>query len=88
MASQGGHQEVCELLIEKGIDINQTTNNGTNALHSASRGGHKEIAKLLITYGADVSIGNLFCVTPPILARWYKIVELIKLFTEECGLPH
>ena len=32
MASRYGHLEIVQLLIEKGIDINQTTKDGRNAL--------------------------------------------------------
>ena len=43
LASQNGHKDIVELLIEKGIDINQKCKNGFNALHLASIKGHKDI---------------------------------------------
>ena len=42
-----------KLLIEKGIDINQSDRNGWNALHIASRQGHKDIVQLLIKYQSN-----------------------------------
>ena len=41
-----------------------------------------EIAKLLISVGADISLKDKYWRTPLFLARWYRITELVKLFTE------
>ena len=54
-ASNFGHKKIVELLIEKGIDINQTNINGTNALHIAANNGHNELVKLLIEKGIDIN---------------------------------
>ena len=41
-----------------------------------------KIAKILIDKGADISLRDNYWRTPLFLARWYRIAELIKLFTE------
>jgi ankyrin repeat protein len=55
-ASIEGHKEIVQLLIEKGIDINQTeTFFKRNSLHFASQYGYKEIAQFLIEKGIDIN---------------------------------
>ena len=44
--------------MEKGIDINQTTKDGENALHYASFKGQKEKIELLIEKGIDINQTN------------------------------
>ena len=67
MGSLTCHKEVVELLIEKGIDINQTNKDGRNALHLATERGHKEIVQLLIEKGIHLN-----------QKLWNKILNLLK----------
>ncbi len=55
-AAFNGHNELVELLLEKGADPNIKTKAGTTALMGAAYGGHKRIAELLIAHGADVNV--------------------------------
>ena len=55
LALREGHKETVQLLLEKGIDINQTNKIGWNALHLASSEGHLEVVKLLIEKGIDIN---------------------------------
>ena len=48
-------KEIVELLIAKGVNVNEKDNRGGTPLHSTASGGRKEIAKLLIAKGADVN---------------------------------
>jgi ankyrin repeat protein len=51
-----GHNEVVELLISKGADVDaRQYGNGLTPLHFAALGDHKETAELLIAEGADVN---------------------------------
>ena len=65
MAAEGNCYEVCELLIEKGADVNaQDEKLGNTALLLATLSGRFKIAKLLIEKGADVNAKNKAGLTP------------------------
>ncbi|KAH8672580.1 hypothetical protein BGZ60DRAFT_373737, partial [Tricladium varicosporioides] len=53
-ASQNGHLEVAQLLLNKGADVKAAASNGGAPLHRASLNGHLEVAQLLLDKGADV----------------------------------
>ena len=58
-AAIGGHNEIVELLIAKGADVNSKGLGGVNTpLHNAIMKRHKEIVELLIANGADVNALN------------------------------
>jgi ankyrin repeat protein len=50
-----GHEEIVELLIAEGADVNARDNYKWTPLNYAAHGGHKEIVELLIAAGADVN---------------------------------
>ena len=53
-ASRSGHEEVCQLLLEQGGDVNAQTRLGkVSLLHRAAYSGHMSVVNLLIKYGAD-----------------------------------
>ena len=55
-AASGGENEMVELLIAKGADINLSAKwMGTTSLHEAALSGHKKVVELLIAAGADVN---------------------------------
>ncbi|MHC4538484.1 MAG: ankyrin repeat domain-containing protein [Planctomycetota bacterium] len=55
-ASEKGHQEVVELLIANGANVNTKDNDGQTPLDIAVRRGHKDIVELLQVKVADSSI--------------------------------
>ena len=59
IASQEGHTEIVELLINKGVAIDLVDKDGVTPLWIASDNGHKEIVKLLIGKGANANKVNL-----------------------------
>ena len=60
IASDNGHKDIVELLLDKCIDINQTNEYWKrNALHVASEKGHSEIVKLLIDRGIDINLQDI-----------------------------
>ncbi len=62
-AAAGGQNEIVELLIAKGADVNATDGDGDTPLHLAGNNtATKEVAELLIAKGADVNAMNL---SPP-----------------------
>ncbi|CAG2228497.1 unnamed protein product [Mytilus edulis] len=48
VACQNGHIEVIKLLIDVGMNINDTTNSGSTPLHKACQEGHYETVKFLL----------------------------------------
>ena len=69
-----------EKLLQRGINLKETTAFGSYALIEAAYGGRKEIAQLLITHGADLNAQNKQGYTPLIWAtimRHYSTVELL-----------
>ncbi len=61
-AAETGSAKLIDLLIEKGADINTSSNANISPLHFAIRNKHTEVAKLLIQkYGADVNRAILAC---------------------------
>ena len=48
------YPSMCEKLIEKGADVNQTNSGGFSPLHVALLRGYYDIAKLLINKGANI----------------------------------
>jgi len=55
-ASDGGHEMVARLLVERGATASAA--DGWSPLHWASEGGHEAVARFLIDQGADVSAAS------------------------------
>ena len=72
-----------ELLIEKGININQTNENGENALYLASRWGKTEVVKLLIEKGIDINQTDEDGYNALHLASRRGQTEVVKLLIEK-----
>lgn len=52
--SCSGHEEVCQLLLKQGGDVNAQTRSGkVSSPHRAAYSGHMSVINLLIKYGAD-----------------------------------
>ena len=55
MASEGGHKNVIQLLLDQGADIHARCRNGGTAIQIAARRGHESIVMLLLERGADIT---------------------------------
>lgn len=55
-ASQNGHRDVIDLLIENGANVNIGTSDGRTPLHIASQQGHVDIVDMLLIRGVDVDL--------------------------------
>jgi ankyrin repeat protein len=83
IASQNGHANVVELLIENNAELNakRTTDNRT-ALWMAAQNGHTDVAKLLIENGADLDIKATDNSTALMPASQNGHTEIVKLLCE------
>ena len=85
----GGHNEIAELLIANGADVNTTTDGGRwTPLHESARSNRKVIAKLLINKGADVNAMNKYVETPLDLAielKKNKTAALLRKHGDKTG---
>jgi len=78
LASKYGHLDVVKLLIEKGVWINQPTNDGRGPLCVASQYGHLDVVKYLIENGADIDQPNIHGATPLSGASEYGHLDVAK----------
>ena len=82
LASQNGRKEMCELLIEKGADVNAVSIRGT-ALMVAAEEGNKEVCELLIEKGAEINAVNEFGTTALMFAAKEGNKEVCQLLVEK-----
>jgi ankyrin repeat protein len=54
-AAAEGHQEVVQLLLASGVNVNLADKYGRTALHEAVSAGQREVVELLLVKGADVN---------------------------------
>ncbi|KAK4207229.1 ankyrin repeat-containing domain protein [Rhypophila decipiens] len=54
-ASSGGHEEMVQMLLDKGAEVNAQGGDYGNALQAASSGGHWKIVQMLLDKGAEVN---------------------------------
>ena len=85
-----GQNEIAELLIAKGADVNTKDEEESTPLHYAASQGfaHEEIAELLIDKGADVNAKNNKGITPldvAITRHWTHIADLLRKHGGKAG---
>jgi ankyrin repeat protein len=71
--------EVIKLLLDSGVDISGSVNNGWTPLGAASRNGHLETVQLLLTRGANPLVGNEHGWSPLDTAAANGHVEIVKI---------
>lgn len=82
-ASRSGHEEVCQLLLEQGADVNAQTKSGkVSSLHRAAYSGHMSVVNLLIKYGADLRLCDSDGQIPLHKAAEKLQKEVVRLFVE------
>ncbi|ARO88089.1 ankyrin repeat-containing protein [Nitrosospira lacus] len=57
-AATGGHPKIVQLLLDGGVPIDSTSDNGTTPLMMAARGNHSDTIKILLRNGANPNISN------------------------------
>jgi ankyrin repeat protein len=83
-ATRNDHKEIVAFLLEKGIDINQTSNGGQTALMLASERGHEEIVKMLLEKdNIDINQTDKYGKTALMWASLKGHVEIVKMLLEK-----
>ena len=92
-AARSGHEQVVDLLLEKGAVVASKTKNGLSPLHMSVQGDHVDCARLLLYHKAPIDevtvVGLLIQLIIAFCSNSYHsnnhlatIIELNKLFTE------
>ena len=79
-AAREGHLKLCELLVEKGTDVNLEDKYGQTCIFYAIKEGHYDIVEFLIKHGANVNKNDKKKQTPVSFAIKHgkdKIAELL-----------
>jgi ankyrin repeat protein len=56
--------DVCKILINLGLDVNQRGEHGYTPLHEAAEQGNEEVYSMLVRFGADVNQKNRDGISP------------------------
>lgn len=75
-------QEIAEILIAQGMDVNEIVYRGETPLHWAANQGHVEVAKLLLAKGADKNAKNDDGATPLHMAAQKHHADIVKLLLD------
>jgi len=82
IASNDGHVELVEMLLNNGANVNAKNSYGVTALHIASREGHTDIVAMLLAAGADVNIKSDFGDTVLLRASNNGNTEIVSMLLE------
>jgi ankyrin repeat protein len=87
MACWGGHLGVVQMLLahSRGQVLQETTENGSTALHFAAFGGHEEVAVYLLSEGAQANCVNKQNRTPFIEACLEGHLGVVRVFLQHRG---
>jgi uncharacterized protein len=90
LAAFFGHDQVVELLLSAGADVNTPSNNDLRAqpLNSAAAGGHVRAAQLLLEHGADPNARQAEDFTPLHASIQNGSVELARLLLQHGADPN
>lgn len=80
LAALKGQQELAEIMIRKGADVNKT---GWTPLHYAASGGHVTIISLLIEQSAYIDAESPNGSTPLMMAAMYGTPAAVKFLLQE-----
>lgn len=76
-------EQIVEILISKGADVNKSDENMWSPLHSCSSSGFLELAKLLIASGADCRAKTSSGCTPLHYAASKGHIDIVRLIVEK-----
>lgn len=81
LACAGGHEELVELLLSRGADIEHRDKKGFTPLILAATAGHEKVVEILLTHGADIEAQSERTKDTPLSLACsggrYEVVELL-----------
>ena len=80
LAANEGKEDICEVLLERGADVNGRSARGSTALHEAAREGHVRLTRLLLGWGANPHKPDASGVTPLMAAAARGKVQTLRIF--------
>ena len=81
-ASNEGHQEMVQLLLDSGASIDKACKNGITPLNIAACCGHLDIVRSLISEGADFENASTSGVTPLSFAAWNGHIDVVQFLVD------
>ena len=85
-AARDGHLNLCELLVEKGTDVNLEDKYGQTCIFYAIREGHYDIVEFLIKHGANVNKNDKKKQTPVSFALKNGKDKIAQLLIDNGGM--
>ena len=82
IASQSGHADVVELLLDKNVPINAQNKNGKTAVYIASQNGHFSVVSTLLNNGAESNTTTNNGWTPLMIASQNGHGDVVELLLE------
>lgn len=71
LAAEHGNFSIVSALLDKGIHIDSTDEEGVNALHTAASNGNERVVSLLLSRGASLEARTIYGWTALMLAAYY-----------------
>ena len=86
LAVRDGHQEIAQLLIDSGADVDVRDHNDYTPLHNAAWNGNLDMVKFLVDAGADINAVNYSGDTVLFCAQIKHRPEVVKFIEEKLQL--
>ena len=75
-AARSGHDQVVDLLLERGSPVSAKTKNGLSPVHMAIQGDHADCARLLLLHKALINDVTIVCHSCPLDLRLHSVLFL------------
>ncbi|VDM97292.1 unnamed protein product [Thelazia callipaeda] len=87
-AACNNHENVVQLLIENGVEVDECGEGGRTALRAAAWSGYERVVRRLLEYGADVNKQDAEGRTALMAAAFMDHANIVKLLLENDALPN